>query len=94
MPTYSYIGTALKICVERVDKKGRKKVSIESYPDCWTANSRITMYSLCGIKAWPYYRKLKKPKKLKLPKNLEENSEEEVIVNSKENEYALSTESV
>ena len=94
IPRYSYIGTALKICVERVDKKGRKKVSIESYPDCWTANSRITMYSLCGIKAWPYYRKLKKPKKLKLPKNLEENSEEEVIVNSKENEYALSTEAV
>ena len=94
MPTYSYIPTATRICVETVDKKGRKKVKIESSPDCWTANSKITMYSLCGIKAWPYNRKLKKPKKLKLPKNLEENSEEEVIINSKENEYALSTEAV
>ena len=94
IPRYSYIGTALKICVERVDKKGRKKVSIERYPDCFTANSKMTMYSLMGIRSWPYYRKLKKPKKLKLPKNLEESSEEEVIINSKENEYALSTEAV
>ncbi len=94
MLRYSHIGTALRICVERVDKKGRKKVKIESYPDCFTANSRMTMYSLMGIKAWPYYRKLKKPKKLKLPENIEAKPEEEVIINSKEDEYALSTESV
>ena len=72
----SYIGTAMRICVERVDKKGKKTVKIESYPDCWTANSRITMYSLCGIKAWPYYRKLKKPKKLKIPEISEEAANE------------------
>ena len=94
IPRYSYIGTALKICVERVDKKGRKKVSIESYPDCFTANSKMTMYSLMGIKSWPYYRKLKKPKRMKLPEPVEEKPEEETIINSKENEYALSTESV
>ena len=89
-----YIGTAMRICVERVDKKGRKKVKIESYPDDFTANSKIIMYKLCGIKAWPYFRQLKKPKKLKLPKNLEEKPEEEVIINSKENEYALVAEGV
>ena len=89
-----YIGTAMRICVERVDKKGRKKVSIESYPDCFTANSKMTMYSLCGIKAWPYYRKLKKPKRMKLPEPVEEKPEEDVIINSKENEYALVAEGV
>ena len=51
-----YIGTALKICVERVDKKGRKKVKIESYPSDIEAHSKILMYKLCGIKAWPYFR--------------------------------------
>ena len=94
IPRYSYIGTSLQICVERVDKKGRKKVSIESYPDCFTANSKMTMYSLCGIKAWPYYRKLKKPKRMKLPEPVEEKPEEDVIINSKENEYALVAEGV
>ena len=94
IPRYSYIGTALKICVETVDKKGKKKVKIESYPDCFTANSKMTMYSLMGIRSSPYYRKLKKPKKLKLPENIEAKPEEEVIINSKEDEYALSTESV
>ena len=89
-----YIGTAMRICVERVNKKGKKKVSIESYPDDFTARSKITMYGLCGIKAWPYYRKLKKPKRMKLPEPVEEKPEEDVIINSKENEYALSTESV
>tara|TARA_R110002060_G_scaffold72789_1_gene81523 strand:+ start:921 stop:1157 length:237 start_codon:yes stop_codon:yes gene_type:complete len=62
-----YIGTALKICVERIDKKGRKKVKIESYPSDIEAHSKILMYGLCGIKAWPYFRQLKKPKKLKIP---------------------------
>ena len=91
---YVSIGTAMRICVERVDKKGRKKVKIESYPDDFTAHSKITMYKLCGIKAWPYYRQLKKPKRMKLPEPVEEKPEEDVIINSKENEYALSTESV
>ena len=50
-----YIGTALKICVERIDKKGRKKVKIESYPSDIEAHSKILMYRLCGIKAWPYF---------------------------------------
>tara|TARA_R110000824_G_scaffold385824_1_gene580133 strand:- start:274 stop:555 length:282 start_codon:yes stop_codon:yes gene_type:complete len=90
----SYIGTAMRICVERVDKKGKKTVKIESYPSDIQAQSRITMYGLCGIKAWPYYRQLKKPKRLKLPEPVEEKPEEETIINSKENEYALSTESV
>ena len=90
----SYIGTAMRICVERVDKKGKKTVKIESYPSDIQAQSRITMYGLCGIKAWPYYRQLKKPKRLKLPEPVEEKPEEETIINSKENEYALSTEAV
>ena len=68
----SYIGTAMRICVERVDKKGRKKVKIESYPSDIEANSKIIMYGFCGIKAWPYYRQLKKPKKLKIPEISEE----------------------
>jgi len=68
----SYIGTAMRICVERVDKKGRKKVKIESYPSDIEAHSKILMYKLCGIKAWPYYRQLKKPKKLKIPEISEE----------------------
>jgi hypothetical protein len=89
-----YIGTAMRICVERVNKKGKKKVSIESYPSDIEAQSKILMYGLCGIKAWPYYRKLKKPKRMKLPEPVEEKPEEETIINSKENEYALSTESV
>ena len=89
-----YIGTSMRICVERVDKKGKKKVSIESYPDDFTAQSKITMYGLCGIKAWPYYRKLKKPKRMKLPEPAEEKEEEDVIINSKENEYALVAEGV
>ena len=90
----AYIGTSMRICVERVDKKGKKTVKIESYPSDIQAQSRITMYGLCGIKAWPYYRQLKKPKRLKLPEPVEEKPEEEVIINSKENEYALSTEAV
>jgi len=89
-----YIGTAMRICVERTDKKGRKKVKIESYPDDFTANSKITMYKLCGIKAWPYYRQLKKPKKLKLPEKIEKTPEDDIIINSKEDSYALSTEAV
>jgi len=89
-----YIGTALKICVERVDKKGRKKVKIESYPSDIEAHSKILMYKLCGIKAWPYFRQLKKPKRLKLPEPVEEKPEEDVIINSKENEYALVAEGV
>ena len=92
--TLKYIGTAMRICVERVDKKGRKKVKIESYPDDFTAHSKITMYKLCGIKAWPYYRQLKKPKRMKLPEPVEEKPEEDVIINSKENEYALIAEGV
>ena len=90
----SYIGTAMRICVERVDKKGKMTVKIESYPSGIQAQSRITMYGLCGIKAWPYYRQLKTPKRLKHPEPVEEKPEEEVIINSKENEYALSTEAV
>ena len=84
----SYIGTAMRICVERVDKKGKKTVKIESYPSDIQAQSRITMYGLCGIKAWPYYRKLKKPKKLKIPEyqQVEERPEDDIIINSKENE--------
>ena len=70
--TLKHIGTAMRICVERVDKKGRKKVKIESYPSDLEAHSKITMYALCGIKAWPYYRQLKKPKKLKIPEISEE----------------------
>ena len=89
-----YIGTALKICVERIDKKGRKKVSIESYPSDIEAHSKILMYGLCGIKAWPYFRQLKKPKRMKLPEPVEEKPEEEAIVDKEENVYALSTESV
>ena len=89
-----YIGTALKICVERIDKKGRKKVKIESYPSDIEAHSKILMYGLCGIKAWPYFRQLKKPKRMKLPEPVEEKPEEEAIVDKEENVYALSTESV
>ena len=89
-----YIGTALKICVERIDKKGRKKVSIESYPSDIEAHSKILMYGLCGIKAWPYFRQLKKPKRMKLPEPVEEKPEEEAIIDKEENVYALSTESV
>jgi len=70
--TLKHIGTAMRICVERVDKKGRKKVKIESYPSDIEAHSKILMYKLCGIKAWPYYRQLKKPKKLKIPEISEE----------------------
>jgi len=70
--TLKHIGTAKRICVERVDKKGRKKVKIESYPSDIEAHSKILMYKLCGIKAWPYYRQLKKPKKLKIPEISEE----------------------
>ena len=70
--TLKYIGTAMRICVERVDKKGRKKVKIESYPSDIEAHSKILMYKLCGIKAWPYFRQLKKPKKLKIPEISEE----------------------
>ena len=89
-----YIGTALKICVERIDKKGRKKVKIESYPSDIEAHSKILMYGLCGIKAWPYFRQLKKPKRMKLPEPVEEKPEEEAIIDKEENVYALSTESV
>ena len=89
-----YIGTALKICVERIDKKGKKKVSIESYPSDIEAHSKITMYGLCGIKAWPYFRQLKKPKRMKLPEPIEEKPEEDIIIDKEENVYALSTESV
>ena len=89
-----YIGTALKICVERIDKKGRKKVKIESYPSDIEAHSKIIMYGLCGIKAWPYFRQLKKPKRMKLPESVEEKSEEELIIDKKEDVYALDTESV
>jgi hypothetical protein len=89
-----YIGTALKICVERIDKKGRKKVSIESYPSDIEAHSKILMYGLCGIKAWPYFRQLKKPKRMKLPEPVEEKPEEELIIDKKEDVYALGTESV
>ena len=73
-----YIGTALRICVERVNKKGKKKVSIESYPSDIEAHSKILMYRLCGIKAWPYFRQLKKPKRLKIPE----------ISEAAENEFA------
>ena len=89
-----YIGTAMRICVERVDKKGKKKVSIESYPSDFKAHSKIIMYGFCGIKAWPYYRKLKKPKRMKLPEPVEERPEEDTIIDKEENVYALSTESV
>ena len=89
-----YIGTAMRICVERVNKKGKKKVSIESYPSDFEAHSKILMYKLCGIKAWPYYRKLKKPKRMKLPEPVEEKPEEDIIIDKEENVYALSTESV
>ena len=89
-----YIGTAMKICVERINKKGKKKVSIESYPSDIEAYSKITMYGLCGIKAWPYYRQLKKPKRMKLPEPVEEKPEEDIIIDKEENVYALSTESV
>jgi len=92
--TLKYIGTAMRICVERVNKKGKKKVSIESCPSDLEAQSKILMYGLCGIKAWPYYRKLKKPKRMKLPEPVEEKEEENVIINSKENEYALIAEGV
>ena len=89
-----YIGTAMRICVERANKKGKKKVSIESYPSDFEAHSKILMYKLCGIKAWPYYRKLKKPKRMKLPEPVEEKPEEDIIIDKEENVYALSTESV
>ena len=89
-----YIGTAMRICVERVNKKGKKKVSIESYPCDIEAHSKIIMYGFCGIKAWPYYRKLKKPKRMKLPEPVEEKPEEDIIIDKEENVYALSTESV
>ena len=89
-----YIGTAMRICVERVDKKGRKKVKIESYPSDIEAHSKILMYRLCGIKAWPYFRQLKKPKRMKLPEPVEEKPEDDVIINSKENEYARVAEGV
>ena len=89
-----YIGTAMRICVERVNKKGKKKVSIESYPSDIEARSKIVMYGLCGIKAWPYFRQLKKPKRMKLPEPIEEKSEEDIIIDKEENVYALSTESV
>jgi len=92
--TLKYIGTAMRICVERANKKGKKKVSIESYPDCFTANSKITMYGLCGIKAWPYYRKLKKPKRMKLPEPVEEKPEEDIIIDKEENVYARIAEGV
>ena len=92
--TLKYIGTAMRICVERVNKKGKKKVSIESYPSDFEAHSKILMYKLCGIKAWPYYRKLKKPKRMKLPEPVEEKPEEDIIIDKEENDYALSTESV
>ena len=92
--TLKYIGTSMRICVERVDKKGKKKVSIESYPSDFEAHSKILMYGLCGIKAWPYYRQLKKPKRMKLPEPVEEKPEEDIIIDKEENVYALSTESV
>jgi len=89
----SYIGTSMRICVERKDKKtGKKVVKIQSYPDDITANSRITVYRAFGIKAWPYFRQLKKPKKLKLPEPVEEKPEDNIIINSKENEYVASAE--
>ena len=89
-----YIGTAMRICVERVDKKGKKKVSIESYPSDLEAHSKILMYKLCGIKAWPYYRKLKKPKRMKLPEPVEEKPEEDIIIDKEENVYARIAEGV
>jgi hypothetical protein len=89
-----YIGTALKICVERIDKKGKKKVSIESYPSDIEAHSKIIMYGFCGIKAWPYFRQLKKPKRMKLPEPIEEKPEEDIIIDKEENVYALSKESI
>ena len=56
--------------------------------------SKIVMYGLCGIKAWPYFRQLKKPKRMKLPEPIEEKPEEDIIIDKEENVYALSTESV
>jgi len=92
--TLKHIGTAMRICVERVDKKGKKKVSIESYPSDLEAHSKILMYKLCGIKAWPYYRKLKKPKRMKLPEPVEEKPEEDIIIDKEENVYARIAEGV
>ena len=92
--TLKYIGTSMRICVERVNKKGKKKVSIESYPSDFEAHSKIIMYGFCVIKAWPYYRKLKKPKRMKLPEPVEEKPEEDIIIDKEENVYALSTENV
>jgi hypothetical protein len=90
----NYIGTSMRICVERIDKKGKKTVKIESYPDDITANSRIAVYKLCGIKAWPYFRQLKKPKRMKLPEVVEEKPEDDIIINPKENEYGQVAEGV
>ena len=92
--TLKYIGTAMRICVERANKKGKKKVSIESYPDDFMAHSKILMYKLCGIKAWPYYRKLKKPKRMKLPEPVEEKPEEDITIDKEENVYARIAEGV
>ena len=91
-----YIGTSMRICVERTDKKGKKTVKIESYPDDITANSRMDVYNRFGMKSWPYYRQLKKPKKLKIPEyqQVEEKPEDDIIINSKENEYAAVAEGV
>jgi len=92
--TLKHIGTAMRICVERVDKKGRKKVKIESYPSDIEAHSKILMYKLCGIKAWPYFRQLKKPKRLKLPEPVEEKPEEDITIDKEENVYARIAEGV
>ena len=48
------------------------------------------------MKSWPYYRQLKKPKKLKIPEyqQVEEKPEDDIIINSKENEYAAVAEGV
>ena len=89
-----YLGTAMRICVETVDKKGRKKTKIESYDCDLEANSKIALYSLLGIKAYPYFRQLKKPKKMKMPKIIEKGPEDDIIINSKEDSYELSTEAV
>jgi len=92
--TLKHIGTAMRICVERVNKKGKKKVSIESYPSDIEAHSKILMYKLCGIKAWPYYRQLKKPKRMKLPEPVEEKPEEDITIDKEENVYARIAEGV
>jgi len=77
---------------EKRQENREKSSKDQSYPDDITANSRIAVYRAFGIKAWPYFRQLKKPKKLKLPEPVEEKPEDNIIINSKENEYVASAE--